>query len=182
MNTDRQQSAAGSPLWLASLPARLLCFSPVSQFEGGASLRAWETGPEEREGETKVTKRRRQTKGRKGNKHKSIHLKEAVGHDGAVLYPFLCIFFQSLLIAAPSSPSECFPALPPPHSNPTLAVLLGAVLKNECTPTVSVGTVGIWIGFVSIRLSNLKESATQKRMVVEVEMELGGGAGQDKSS
>lgn len=84
-------------------------------------------------------------------------------------YLFFTFFFSlSLLMAACVSLLECFPALPPPHSTPTLTVFLGTALKNKCTPTVSIWTIGIWQGFVSIRLSHLKESATQKWVVVEV--------------
>lgn len=81
---------------------------------------------------------------------------------------FTFSFSLSLLIAACVSLSECYPAFPPPHSTPTLTVFLGTALKNKCTPTVSIWTIGIWQGLASIRLSHLKESATQKWGVVEL--------------
>lgn len=49
-----------------------------------------------------------------------------------------------------------------PTQTPILTVCPLLVLKHKCTPAVCIVTIGIWQGFVSIRLSRLEESATQK--------------------
>lgn len=157
----RMDAAWGRSFSSGPLLSYALCFLHLHPCAKVERVRMWETGSEEREGETEVTEKCKQTKQslemrnrRKRNGITKYLFEGGCGREQrrsipltsvmTSLLPFSLLLFQCLFIAACVSLLECFPVHPPPHSAPHPLPLLLFFLKNECTPTVSIWTIGIW--------------------------------------